>query len=912
MRPTLPLTVAVTGNEAVTLPWDQPLFATQYVWPLRALAGGPIRNKNNYRVEKKCLAASWFAIAVTRGLSYLTFGDDCNLAFGFDPRYSYLKVGLGLSTSRVSLRRRTLTKVFQNHRIAIAEATHRVLNSRLGALVTRSGLTRVLGLLGTTIAVLSTLSWFHRCQADEAYANQVILTQISVLTRQINNLKLSALQKQDLTSTAESERWSARKTLREATLAAQLHSHHTAALDQVWPAFDSYMMSGDRQWLLIQTGNFDEGKQAEFQGVGSQFDLMQHQVQLAIEAEDQWARGAAQRARYELLAAAVVGVTAILILFLRLQRQEHLSQLQETERNVILESEERFRALSEQSTDIILIADRCGRIKYASPSVHAVLAVHADHLVGTNMSDLVHPEDIEKTVSLESRSVVYTTSTGQNRILEVRLRHADGRWLNFECIVRDLIQHKNIGGIVYNARDITERKSAQEKLVFNATHDALTGLPNRVLFLGRLQSVVAQMTRHPHLTAAVLFIDIDDFKVVNDCYGHTIGDALIKEVSSRLQSCIRSDGTVARMGGDEFTVLVEDIHDPSDALRVAERIQSSLRQPCILDGIEIFKSASIGIALTSQETSAEGVLQNADIAMYRAKGNGKACSEIFDRAMHEQVLNRLRLEEKLRYALENKELSLHYQPIVAVDTGAVDGFEALLRWEPSGSDPIPPSTFVPVAEQCGLIVPVSVWVLRTACFEAASWQQRYPAEPPLYVSVNISAKHFSHSGFVKHVKDALEESTINPRCVAIELTESVAMSDVGETSETMSELRSLGVNLSIDDFGTGYSSLSYLRRFPVDTLKIDQSFVKVMDAENYAIVKTIIGLAANLELKVVAEGVETKDQRQQLAKAGCGLAQGHLFARPMRAENVGAFIDSNRRNCRRDKKVGLWRAVAGK
>ena len=507
-----------------------------------------------------------------------------------------------------NLRRCALKKAFQNYKIGIVLATQRILNSRLGALVTRSGLTRVLGLLATTIAVLSTLSWFHRCQADDAYANQVVLNQISVLTRQINNLKLTALQKQDLTPTAASERFSARKTLREAALAAQLHSHHTAALDEVWPAFESYMMSGDRQWLLIQTGNFDEGKQAEFQGVGSQFDLMQHHLQLAIEAEDQWAQGAAQRARYELFGAVVLASSAVLILSLRLQKQEHLSQLQETERNVLRESEERFRALSEQSTDIILIADPCGRIKYASPSIHAVLAVHGDRLVGTEMRDLVHPDDVAKTMSVESQSGVYATSTGQNRILEVRLRHADGRWLHFECVVRDLIQHKNIGGIVYNARDITERKCAQETLVFNATHDVLTGLPNRVLFLGRLQSVVAQMTRHPHLTAAVLFIDIDDFKVVNDCYGHAIGDALIKEVSSRLRECIRGDGTVARMGGDEFTVLVEDISDPSDAIRVAERIQSSLRQPCILDGIEIFKSASIGIALTSRETTAEGVL----------------------------------------------------------------------------------------------------------------------------------------------------------------------------------------------------------------------------------------------------------------------------------------------------------------
>lgn len=791
-------------------------------------------------------------------------------------------------------------------------ATKRILNSRLGALVARSGLTCVFGLLATAIAVLATLSWFHRRQADEAYANQLPLNQISVLTRQINSLKLTALQRQDLTPEVETERRSARATLREATLAAQLHTHHTAALEEVWPAFDSYITSADRQWLLIQIGNFDEGKQAEFQAVGSQFDWMQHHVQVAIEAENKWAQYAALKARYELLAAAVLAATAVLILFLRLQKQEHLSQLQETERNVLRESEERFRALTEHSTDIILIADPSGRIKYASPSFHAVLAVHGDSLVGTNMSDLVHPDDIPKTMSAGSRSIAYEPSPEQNRIVEVRLRHADGKWLHFECVVRDLIQDKNIGGIVYNARDITERKYAQDELVFNATHDVLTGLPNRVLFLGRLQSVVDQMKRHPHLAAAVLFVDIDDFKIVNDCYGHAVGDALIKEVSSRLRACIRGDGTVARMGGDEFTVLVEDITDPSNAIRVADRIQSSLRQPLLLDGLEIFKSASIGIALTSQGTSAEAVLQNADIAMYRAKDNGKACSEIFDRAMHEQVLDRLRLEAKLRYALENKELSLHYQPIVAVDTGVVQGFEALLRWQLPDSSSVPPSTFVPVAEQSGLIVPISVWVLRTACFEAAKWQQRYPAEPPLYVCINISAKHFSHAGFVGHLQDALEESGVDPRCITIELTESLAMSDVAGTSETMSQLRSLGVSLSIDDFGTGYSSLSYLRRFPVDTLKIDQSFVKTMDAENYAIVKTIIGLAHNLDLKVVAEGVETINQRRLLAFAGCGLAQGHLFAEPMRAESVAAFIESNRRTSGRDKKIGLALGTAAK
>jgi diguanylate cyclase (GGDEF)-like protein/PAS domain S-box-containing protein len=765
----------------------------------------------------------------------------------------------------------------------------------------------VFGFLVTAIAVLAALSWFHRNQIDEARSAQVTLNQIAVLTREINNLTLTALRKQDLTPEADKEMLEARHALPKAVLAAHLHAYHTAALEKVWPALDSYITSAGRQWILMQIREFDGAKQVDIQEVSPQFDLMQHQVQIAIEAEDQWAQSVALRARNELLAAAILAATTILILFLRLQRQEHVGQLQETERNALRESEERFRALTEQSTDIILIADPSGQIKYASPSVHTVLAVRGDSLVGTNMIDLVHPDDLTKTMSTGPRSLAY----GQNPIVEFRLRHADGSWLHFECVVRNLIQHKNIGGIVYNARDITERKQTQEELLFNATHDVLTGLPNRALFLGRLQSVVDRMKRHPHQAAAVLFIDIDDFKVVNDCYGHATGDVLIKEVSNRLRACMRSDGTIARMGGDEFTVLVEDVTDPSNALRVAERIQSSFAQPFLLQGHEVFKSMSIGIALTSAGVPAEAVLQNADIAMYRAKSQGKACSELFDRTMHEQVMSRLILEAKLRYAFENEELTLHYQPIVAVDTGAVQGFEALLRWQPSGSNLIPPSTFVPVAEQCGLIVPISAWVLKKACLEAEIWRQSYPADPPLYVSINISSKHFSHAGFIGHVKDALEESAVDPQCITIELTESLAMKDVAATGQTMSQLRTLGVKLSIDDFGAGYSSLSYLRRFPVDTLKIDQSFVKTMDAENYAIVKTIVGLARNLDLKVIAEGVETINQCQLLALAGCGSAQGYLFAEPMPAKSVGAFIESNRRDSGQTKQKGLARSTAG-
>src|ERR1700733_1926048 len=375
-----------------------------------------------------------------------------------------------------------------------------------------------------------------------------------------------------------------RKALSQAVLAAHLHAYHTSGLQKVWPVLDDYIVSAGRQWTLIQVGDFDEAKQVDFQEVRPQLDSMQRQVQIAVEGEDKWAQAVALRARNELLAATILAATALLILFLRLQRQEHVSQLEETERNALRESEERFRALTEQSTDIILIADPSGQIKYASPSVQTVLALHGDSLVGTNMIDRVHPDDFAKTMGTGVRAIAHS----QNSIVEFRLRHADGRWLYLESIVRILIDPKNIGGIVYNARDVTERKHAQEELLFNATHDALTGLPNRALFLGRLESVVDRMKRHSQQAAAVLFIDIDDFKVVNDCYGHATGDALIKEVSNRLRACLRSEGTIARMGGDEFTVLVEDVTDPSDGIRVAQRIQSSFTLPFLLDGLEVF------------------------------------------------------------------------------------------------------------------------------------------------------------------------------------------------------------------------------------------------------------------------------------------------------------------------------------
>jgi EAL domain-containing protein (putative c-di-GMP-specific phosphodiesterase class I) len=354
------------------------------------------------------------------------------------------------------------------------------------------------------------------------------------------------------------------------------------------------------------------------------------------------------------------------------------------------------------------------------------------------------------------------------------------------------------------------------------------------------------------------------------------------------------------MGGDEFTVLLEDIIDPSDAIRVTERIHSLAANPFLLLGQEVYKGVSIGIALASQGSSAEQLVQNADIAMYRAKSKGKGRTELFDAAMHEQVMGQLQLEVRLRRALQDSELELCYQPIVAIRTGLIEGFEALLRWKPTDSDAVPPGIFIPVAERSGLIVPIGSWVLTTGCLEAASWHRRSPGDQPLYVSINVSARHFAHPAFIGHVREALEKTGIPPKCVKIELTESVAMNDAPSTEKTMSELHVLGVRLSIDDFGTGYSSLSYLRRFRVDTLKIDQSFVSAMqwERENCAIVSAVVALGRNLGLQVVAEGVETLSQLETLKSIGCDAAQGYYFSKAVSSEAIKAIIDLNQRQAK--------------
>ncbi|MBD3882446.1 EAL domain-containing protein [Phormidium tenue FACHB-886] len=447
-------------------------------------------------------------------------------------------------------------------------------------------------------------------------------------------------------------------------------------------------------------------------------------------------------------------------------------------------------------------------------------------------------------------------------------------------------------------RDVTEQKQARElgqlrdQLLYEALYDPLTGLPNRVLLLERLRHLVQAAQRGREALYGLLFIDLDRFKVINDSLGHRVGDRLLVAIAERLASCLRPSDTLARLDGDEFAVLLEDTRTTHIATRIAERIQRELSQPFQVESHEVFTAASIGIALsTAPYDHPEDLLRDANIAMHRAKEQGRARYEIFHPKMYANAVALLQLETDLRRAIERNEFQVNYQPIVSLRTQRISGFEALLRWQHPTRGWIPPSEFIPVAEETGLIIPIGWWIMRESCRQTQAWQQQFANSKSLTINVNLSGKQFS-SVLAQQISKILQETGLNPHQLKLEITESLLMENAETAVETLTELQKLGVQLAIDDFGTGYSSLSYLHRFPIDTLKVDRSFIQKIDSdgEQLAIVRTIITLAWNLGMEVVAEGVETAKQVAQLKALRCEYAQGYLFAKPLTPEAAEQYL----------------------
>jgi diguanylate cyclase (GGDEF)-like protein/PAS domain S-box-containing protein len=555
---------------------------------------------------------------------------------------------------------------------------------------------------------------------------------------------------------------------------------------------------------------------------------------------------------------------------------------------VLRQNEARFRSLVQNASDIIVVLDEQQVVRYVSPSIERVLGYQPDALVGTSVLDSVHEDDVAQ-VKVDWSGVGWR---GAHRPVELRVLHANGSWRSIEAVATNLVDDPGVNGIVINARDSTDRRHLEEELTRQAFHDVLTGLPNRALFMDRLGQALARAGRHG-TSLAILFLDLDNFKVVNDSLGHQVGDQLLCAVAERLHACVRQQDTVARLGGDEFTILLEDITDAGDAIHLADRIAEHMKRPVLLGQQEVFITTSIGIAVSSgSEDGPDDLLRTADVALYDAKGRGKARHAVFDAEMNTRAQARLEMETDLRRAIERGELRLHYQPIVRLVTGEALGVEALVRWEHPQHGLLSPAQFIPLAEETGLIVPLEAWVLEQACRQVRSWQVHEHGAPELMLSINVSARHFAQPGLVDEVAQVLQGAGLPPRTLQLEITESVAMADAGAAVTALSELKKLGIQLAIDDFGTGYSSLGYLKRFPVDTLKIDRSFVDGLgqDHEDSAIVRAVLAVANALNLNVTAEGIETWEQLDELLAHGCAQGQGYLFARPLSAEDAEVWL----------------------
>jgi len=566
--------------------------------------------------------------------------------------------------------------------------------------------------------------------------------------------------------------------------------------------------------------------------------------------------------------------------------------------------EELFRIVALNAADMIAVVDAKGRRLYNSPAYHKVLGYSSEELEGTSSFEQIHPDDRYKVLEAAREA----RDTGVGKGLQYRMKHKNGQWRVLESNASAI---RNATGAVERLvivnRDITERKLAEEQLEHNSFHDGLTGLPNRRLFLDRLEHSFARARRNTDYQYAVLFVDVDGFKVFNETMGASAGDRVIVEIARRLASCLRHDDTVARprgklpvsdavlsrLGGDEFTILLEAITDPSDALRVANRIVATVAKPFSVDGHAVATTTSVGVSLSMiMPDRAEDLLRDAEIAMRRAKGLGGSRCELYDTGMHSRAEDRLKLEKELRAAFDRNQFRVYYQPIVHLETKRITGFEALVRWHHPEQGIVSPFKFIEAAEDMGLLVSIGQWVIWQACKQVQAWQSRYQQAGTLGVTLNLSDKQFTHKNLVSDVRAAIQETGVIADSVQLEITENIAMADAKLTANVMSQLKHLGVRIGIDDFGTGALSLSWLRRFPIDVLKIDRSLVSniTTDRVNHDIMQLIITVAGSLNRKVIAEGIETATHLERIRALGCELGQGYYFSQPVEAEKAEELL----------------------
>ncbi|MFN8037529.1 MAG: EAL domain-containing protein [Acidimicrobiia bacterium] len=583
---------------------------------------------------------------------------------------------------------------------------------------------------------------------------------------------------------------------------------------------------------------------------------------------------------------AVLAMVALLIVTRVLYRSASEKEVLEGE---LRTRQAHFEKLVANTSDIILVFQADGSIDYASPALERVLGYqHGGMRLGP---DQIHPDDL-------ARATAFFAAVRErpDRVswLEIRIRDVHGDWHWFEVGVTNLLGDPTFRAMIAVLHDVTERKLFEEQLEYQAFHDSLTRLPNRLAFFQRLEDGLSSTARH-HSKLAVLFLDLDRFKLVNDSLGHEAGDRLLVEIAERVRRAVRPTDLVARLGGDEFTVLLDEIHHPADAARVAERILAALHDPIRIASHELVVTASVGIAVSDGSHEPNEVVRQADLAMYVAKEKGRSRWEIFDVDHAPEIVERLELEGELWRAIDQGELEVHFQPEIALDGGDVVAFEALVRWRHPERGLLYPPAFVPFAEETSLIVAIDGHVLRESCRHARAWQASRPGHEPVTVSVNLSPRFVRQLDVIEEVASIIRDTGVDPRCVQVEITERLALNHDERTIQTLATLRALGLRVALDDFGTGYSSLSYLKQFPVDVLKLDRSFVESMDTidTDAAIVQAIVTMGHALGMRITAEGVERAEQAVRLRALGCDSAQGFHWAPALPPEEAERYLQEN-------------------
>jgi diguanylate cyclase (GGDEF)-like protein/PAS domain S-box-containing protein len=673
-------------------------------------------------------------------------------------------------------------------------------------------------------------------------------------------------------------------------------------IDDVLARHQQYLRAIDRMFAAADNGDKTTVETIDLNEADPAFDVVEARVDAAanrhrLDATDQLRGLAIIQTRVLIATPIVFALGVLLVMFFWRAYRVYQWQAEKSlirEASAAQSSERRLYGLVQNASDMILICAAPGTVIYQSPAAETMWGYPAADLLGEPVMTLVHPDDQPALIEHwnQLRQAIPGAINGADRTVGLRFRNGSGNWRDAEFIGTNLLHDTAVQGIVVTVRDVTERKAFEQQLIQQAFYDGLTELPNRVLFRDRLEQAFVRASRHRD-AIGLLFLDLDNFKLVNDSLGHDVGDKLLTEAAARLRSCVRAQDTVARLGGDEFVVVLELLTGEADALTVADAIAEEFSRPFLLAGREIVVTASVGIAIgAAGYEQADSLLRNADVAMYRAKSEGRGRYVVFEPSMHLDAVARLNLETELRRAIDHQELRVHYQPVVVMGTGQVNEVEALVRWQHPTRGLVSPDEFIAVAEETGLIIPLGKWVLETACRQVADWHKRVPGQPPLTLSVNLSPRQFQKPTLVADIALALSEAGLAPECLKLEVTEGVLMRNVEATIQTLWRLKALGVRIAIDDFGTGYSSLSYLKRLPLDVLKIDRSFVNGIghDLEDTAIVRAIMAMAKSLGLKVTGEGVETAEQAAMLDAWGCDLGQGFYFGKPLDGEQTGVVL----------------------